>query len=447
MKKKYEIIIDYIEKLVSENQLKQGERLPAIRSLASKYNCNKSTVIRAYKELEINHKIYSIPKSGYYLVEKNNLDNDEYDSIDFSSVMPEPKLLPYKEFNHCINRAVELYKNNLFSYSHTQGLESLRKVLVGHFSEQQIFATEEKIFITSGSQQALSILSKMPFPNGKKNILVEQPTYSLIHGLVELNGDKLIGIDRDYNGIDFELLEKKFMKENIKLFYTIPRFHNPLGTSYSENEKKRIIELAEKHDVYIVEDDYLGDIDINKKSLPMFYYDVWERVVHVKSFSKAFMPGIRVGAVVLHEKLRTEFLKHKRHYDINTSVLAQGGLEIFINSGMYKNHIKKVQQKYMMKMDYLRECLKDLDTDGAEIVIPKTGFFIWIKLNKAINANTLARRLKDKNIYVSPAKRFFIGNIPNENSLRICISKLSQEKIKIGMRILFEEIYQMKKEH
>lgn len=187
--------------------------------------------------------------------------------------------------------------------------------------------------------------------------------------------------------------------------------------------------------------------DINKKSLPMFYYDISERVVYVKSFSKAFMPGIRVGAVVLHEKLKKEFLKHKRHYDLHTSVLAQGGLEIFINSGMYNNHIKKVQKKYKIKMDYFRRCLKDIDTEGAEIFIPKTGFLVWLKLDKTINANTLARRLKEKDIYVAPAKRFFIGNNPNENSLRICISKLSQEKIKIGIRILFEEIYRMKKEH
>lgn len=437
---KYELVIKYIEKLVTMNQLKQGERLPSIRSLAIQFKCNKSTIIRAYEELQINHKIYAIPKSGYYLVEKNNLNSNEYHIINFSEVMPEPKLLPYKEFNHCINRAVELYKNNLFSYSDAQGLESLRKVLVNHFGEHQVFTSEEKIFITSGSQQALSILSKMNFPNGKKNILVEQPTYSLMHTLVELNGDKLIGISRNYNGIDFDELEKIFMTGDIKLFYTISRFHNPLGTSYSEKEKKRIVELAEKYDVYIVEDDYLVDIDISKKALPIFYYDMSKKVIYVKSFSKAFMPGIRIGAVVLHKQLRTEFLKHKRCYDLNTSVLAQGALEIFINSGMYKNHVKKARLEYRRKMDCLRGCLRGLDTSGVEIFIPITGFFVWIKLCKKVNINMLIKRLEEKNIYISPAEKFFIGGNSNENSFRICISKLSEQEIKSGISIIFEEI-------
>lgn len=446
MVNKYEMIIKYIEKLVAINKLKQGDRLPSIRSLVQKYSCNKSTVIRAYKELEMNHKIYAIPRSGYYLVEKNTLNNNEHHTIDFAETVPDPKLLPYKGFNHCINRAVELYKDNLFSYSDVQGLESLREVLVDHFSEYQIFTSKEKIFITTGSQQALSILSKMSFPNGKKNILIEQPTYSLIHKIVELNGDKLIGINRNYDGIDFNKLEGIFKSEDIKFFYTIPRFHNPLGTSYLEKEKKKIVELADKYNVYVVEDDYLADIDTNKKNLPIFYYDTSERVIYVKSFSKAFMPGIRIGAVVLHDKLKNEFLKHKKYCDLNTSVLSQGGLEIFLNSGMYDKHIKKIQSEYKKKMDCLREslealeALEALDTSGVEFFIPITGFFVWIKLCKKINMSMLIKRLGEKNIYISPSKKFFIESISNENSFRICISKLTEQEIRIGIQVIFEEI-------
>lgn len=444
VRKKYELVIKHIEKLIELNQLKQGERLPSIRYLADKYQCSKSTVIRAYKELEMNHKIYALPKSGYYLVEKKNTNSYQYHTIDFSEVAPDPKLLPYKEFNHCINRAIDLYKDNLFSYGDSQGLESLRKVLLNHFIQHQIFTSEENIFISSGSQQALSIFSKMPFPNGKKNILVEQPTYSLIHRLAELNGDEIIGINRNFRGIDFDELKTVFKNGNIKFFYTIPRFQNPLGTSYSEKEKKRIAELARKYDVYIIEDDYLADIDINKKALPVFYYDIAERVIYVKSFSKAFMPGIRIGAVVLHEKLRAEFLKHKRCYDLSTSVLAQGALEIFINSGMYKNHIKKAQLEYRKKMNYLRESLKNIDTNEIDFFIPETGFFIWVRLPKNIDMDILIKRLKEKNIYISSANDFFIENNSNEKSFRICISKLTEDDIRTGIPILFEEINRLK---
>lgn len=440
MKKKFEEIIDYIEELLVENQLKQGERLPSIRAMAVKFSCNKTTVIRAYKELEYNHKIYAIPKGGYYLIEKKNVTNDPNQAIDFTEVMPDAKLLPYKEFQHCINRAVELYKDRLFTYSDPQGLLSLRKALMNHLADHQIFASEEQISITSGSQQALSILSKMPFPNGKKNILVEQPTYSLIQKLVELNGHKILGIKRDFNGIDFNELERIFKNDDIKFFYTIPRFHNPLGTSFSEKDKKRIVQLAEKYDVYIVEDDYLADIDGNKSVLPAFYYDLSGKVVYVKSFSKAFMPGIRLGAVVMDKALKQEFLLNKKCSDLNTSVLAQGALEIFINSGMYKKHMSKARIEYGKKMKFLRDYLNRIERTELDFYIPNMGFFIWFKLSKKIDRAKLINRLQKRNVYISTSEINFINQAMNENSLGICIAKLSTEQIKIGIKTLCEEV-------
>ena len=440
MKKKYELIIDYIEKLIVERELKQGSKLPSIRVLAKKYDCNKSTVIRAYQELEFNHRIYSIPKGGFYLVEKNYSKHDEYDRIDFSEVTPDPRLLPYREFNHCINRAVELYEDSLYAYGDAQGLESLRKVLEKHLSDRQVFTSVGNIFITAGAQQALSILAKMSFPNNKKNILVEQPTYRLMQELVLLNEIELIGIRKDDDGIDLNELEMLFKHENIKFFYIIPRLHNPLGTSYSEKLKKEIVRMAEKYDVYIVEDDYLADIDTDKKALPLHYYDTSQRTIYIKSFSKAFMPGIRIGTAVLHESLREEFLKHKRCLDLNTSVLAQGALEIFISSGMYKNHIRKAQLEYRKKMDCLRDWVKNLKTTDIACTIPPTGFFVWIKISNNININTLQGRLKKRNILISPGNNFFIKQNSSENAFRICISKLTKDQIKAGVKIIFEEI-------
>lgn len=439
MKKKFEQIIESIEQLITSNQLQQGERLPSIRVMAEKFMCNKSTIIRAYQELENNHRIYSIPKGGFYLVENHSPSRNIQEKIDFSEVMPEPKLLPYKEFNHCINRSVELYKDHLFTYGATQGLESLRKVLVNHFSEQQIFTSEEHICIASGAQQALNIVTKMPFPNQKKSILVEQPTYGLMQEMVIESGLNLIGIDRRDDGINLDELETIFREEEIKFFYIIPRFHNPLGTSYSEKTKKGIVALAEKYDVYLIEDDYLADIDTNSKALPAHYYDVSQRTIYIKSFSKAFMPGIRIAAVVLPEQLVATFIKHKKYDDLNTSILAQGALEIFIKSGMYRNHVRKVQLAYRKKMDCLRDCVTRFPHLGIEIAVPKTGFFAWMKLSHDLNVEQLIRQLKDREIYVSPANNYFINGAGEQNAIRLCIAKLTNEQIRMGMCAIFEE--------
>lgn len=443
LKRKFEEVIDYIEDLLDRNQLKQGERLPSIRSMAAKFACNKTTIIRAYKELELNHKVYAIPKGGYYLIEKKNATNVTDQTIDFTEIMPDPKLLPYKEFNHCVNKAVELYKDELFTYSEAQGLLSLRKTLINHFADHQVFVSEEEICITSGAQQALNILTRMPFPNGKRNILVEQPTYSLVQKLVEVNGDNILGIARDFNGIDFTELERMFKEEGIKFFYTIPRLHNPLGTSLTEKDKKRIVQLAEKYDVYIVEDDYLADIDSNSHALPAYYYDISGKVIYVKSFSKAFMPGIRLGAVVMNEAVRSEFLKKKKYSDLNTNVLAQGALEIFITSGMYKKHSSKARAEYKKKMNCLRECVKNINRADIDFFVPDSGFFVWIGLVEKIDRKKLASRLKERNITISTAEINFIHNRSNKNSFGICIAKLSEDQIRSGIRIICEEVSEL----
>lgn len=441
MEKKYEVIVNYIEKLMLEKVLKQGDRLPSIRNMAGQFGCNKSTIIRAYQQLENAHKIYSIPKGGYYVVEKPSTSVEISEIIDFTEVMPDPQLLPYKEFNHCINRAVDLYKDSLFTYSDGQGLLTLRKSLSAHFSNFQVFTTTNNIFITTGAQQALSILTKMHFPNRKKNILVEEPTYGIMKKLIQLNGVKLIGIPRNFNGIDFEKLEEIFQNEDIKFFYTIPRFHNPLGTSYSTKDKQKIAGLASKYNVYIVEDDYLVDIDINKKRLPLYYYDESGHVIYVKSFSKALMPGIRIGAVVLNESLHEEFLLHKKCSDLNTSVLAQGALEIFINSGMYQKHLTKVQRKYRDKMNCLHQTLTQIKE--VDFIVPETGFFISFGLSNKLNLELLIHRLKERNVLISKTDENKTLD-RKEHRVHICISKLSELQIKKGISILCEELEKLR---
>lgn len=445
MSKKYEHIIADLEQLISKKFWRQGERLPSIRVLAEKYHCNKATVIRAYQELEWQHKVYSIPKGGFYLVEKGPSEEEDYNKLDFSEVLPDPKLLPYKEFNHCINRAVELYKDILFTYGDVQGLESLRRVLAKSFSEQQVFTSADNIFITSGAQQALSILVKMTFPNNKRSILVEQPTYGLLQRMAELNGIRLVGIPRDGEGIELKQLERIFKEEDIKFFYTIPRFHNPLGTSFTEKTKKEIVRLAEKYNVYIVEDDYLADINGDGRSLPIHYYDTAGKTVYVKSFSKAFMPGIRIGAVVLPESMSEEFASYKRCDDLNTSVLAQGALEIFINSGMLHKHIQKTKGFYRRRMDFLRAYSRNLDLSGATLFIPETGLFLWVNLPDSINPHVLKCRLKEKNIGISAGSDFYIEQKSGDNAFRMCISRLEREQIQKGMEMIFEEIQSLHK--
>ncbi|MTK11633.1 MAG: PLP-dependent aminotransferase family protein, partial [Clostridiaceae bacterium] len=356
---KYKLILDFINNQIFDEKIKPGEKLPSIRELCKLFGCSKATVIRAYDELEENHMIYAVPQSGYYLVPNNmNVDgNYNNNIINFSEASPDRNALPYIEFQHCLNQAINIYKDSLFNYSNPQGLQPLLKILSKDFQKYQVFADEDKIFITSGSQQAINILSTLPFPNGKRNVLVEQPTYYGALKSLEYNGVTAIGIRRTYKGLDFSDLERIFKNGNIKFFYTIPRFHNPTGGSYSLEEKKQILKLAERYDVYIVEDDYLGDLDINSKVDPIYSYDDNSRVIYLKSYSKVFLPGLRIAALVLPKMLTNIFSKYKSCADISTSVLSQGALEIYIKSGMFDTHTRKIKKLYSERMNCLRDII------------------------------------------------------------------------------------------
>jgi DNA-binding transcriptional MocR family regulator len=352
--------------------------------------------------------------------------------------------LPYKDFQHCINIAIDRYKENLFSYGDAQGLKSLIETLCKQFRNYQIFTKEEKIFLTSGSQQALSILSSMNFPNGKNNVLIEQPTY---HGIIEalrIKNVRTLGIERSFTGMDFNELERIFRNGNIKFFYTIPRFSNPMGLSYTKQEKVSILKLAKKYDVYIIEDDYLADLATDAKEDSMFSMDEDNRVIYIKSFSKILLPGLRIGAVVLPKLLIKTFGEYKKWADLSTPVLSQGALEIYINSGMFEIHKRKMTELYSRRMDMLGKTLEG--TAGKDIVYnkPSSGIFSGFIINKKVESSKLIKDLLEKNIVLQDCSKLFLKEFYDESIFRISVSRADEAMIKEGIPKIMEYISQYK---
>lgn len=343
---KYETIVNYIKSEIESGSLNSQKRLPSIRELAEKLNCSKTTVIHAYTELERKEIIYAVPQSGYYInqeyietIKKSLTKNfslinsgslsrsseriiSNNRKIDLSWGAPDYSSILYVNFQNCMNQAIAAYKKDLLSYSDSFGFDPLRQTLSYYMKKNGLNADFEKIFITSGSQQALHILSCMPFPGNKSTILLEQPTYNLFIKLLSLNNIPAVGIRRDANGIDFDELETIFKNEKIKFFYTVPRYSNPMGLSYSDKEKMQLIELAEKYNVYIVEDDYLSDFETDTKNAPI-YSMAPSRVIYLKSFSKLFIPGMRIASVLVPEELIQTFYDYKSAWDLLISTYSR----------------------------------------------------------------------------------------------------------------------------
>jgi len=438
---KYEDIVNFINYEIESGNILHSQKMPTIRDLSEKFKCSKQTVVHAYEKLQLDHIVYSIPQSGYYLVDKKEMYNKKSNKIiNFSSGSPDESVLPYEEFQHCLNQAIEIYKGSLFSYSPPNGLTGLINILKKYFEDYQIFCSLDDIYITSGSQQAINILCSMPFPNGKSNVLVEQPTYNGTLKAIETTKTPVLGIERKFNGLDLNELERKFACNNIKCFYTIPRFSNPLGISYSNDEKMEIIRLAEKYDVYIIEDDYLGELEIKNNVYPMYYYDISERVVYIKSFSKTLLPGLRIAAVVLPKLLRNTFGEYKRWMDLNTSVLSQGALEIYIKSGMIHSNRKQIQKIYSERMSTLKQVSKNNKISQINWHIPYTGFYASIEFLDKINIDWLIKECDNKSISISNMKGYYLKDYFSIDILKFSVGSAETDDIKKGVENILKII-------
>lgn len=433
---KYKIIADALKKDIQEGVLKPGQKLPSIKSYASKMEVNTDTIIKAYQSLELEHLIYSVPRSGYYVVKSLIANKTKKHVIDLITVSPPDSINPYKDFYHCMEQSIQIHKNLLLEYGQVHGMMELRQALVKHLMNFQIFTNKHDIFITNGAQQAIYILCVMSFYNGKNKVLVEQPTYSLILEILKQNHIPVIGIMRERTGIDFNRLEEIFQTEKVKFFYLMPRFQNPTGYSYTREQKQKIITLAQKYNVYLVEDDYLGDLVEDERGDSLYSMAEKGRVIYIRSFSKTFLPGLRLGMVILPEELKEGFIKRKRVMDLNTPVLTQGALEIYLRSKMFRVHSAKTRMYYEDKMNVVKKACVCFWPKDKKVNIPDSGIYVFFEIEHK-RLETLLRNLSRNKILVSDIRGCFIEEKKaNIQGIRLCICNNSDQEIISAIQII-----------
>jgi len=444
---RYEELANDIERRIKNYKFKPGKKLPSIRALSDMYNCSKATAIKAYEELKKRHIIYAVPQSGYYIVEELLANSDrDMSIIDFSTGTPRIDELPNNDFKHCMNRALDIYSHTAL-HPDIEGTESLRRLLVKYLREYQVFTSYKNIFINLGIQQVLTLLSEMPFPNNKDVILIEEPTYAMYVMFLKQANVKTMTIARDENGIDLDVLESLFKTENIKFFYTAPRHHNPLGTCYTKETRKKIAELAQTYDVYIVEDDYLAEMDFDVRYDPVYSYGDHKHHIYLKSFSK-IIPWIRIGLCVMPTHLIDLFWQYKRknyYYSyVASSILAQATLEIFIKNNMINSHINELKKQYSDRIECLKAEIAKIDhlPEGCKWTYG-SGYYSYIKLPDNINEKQLISNLEKKNVKIRSGDIYYLNPSSYEKGIRICIARANSKQIKRGIPIIVSEIEKM----
>ena len=348
---KYQAVVSFLKKGIESGKFPTGSRLPSIRQLSQDFHCSKDTIQRALLELRHEQYLYAKPQSGYYVLEQGQHQDLEIEVTDEHASA-------YDDFRLCINETLIGRENYLFNYYDNQeGLEVLRQSVHQLLFDQALYCKPDQLVLTSGTQQALFILSQIDFPSKGAEILVEQPTYHRMNRLLVAQGLAYQTIERRIDGINLEELEKQFKSGKIKFFYTIPRFHYPLGHSYSDQEKRAILDLANQYGVYIVEDDYLGDLD-SKKGQTFHYLDTEDRVIYIKSFSTSLFPALRITALILPNALKEAFVSYKNILDYDSNLIMQKALSLYIDSQLFeKNRLARLtlQENYQAQIKEVLE--------------------------------------------------------------------------------------------
>ena len=348
---KYQAVVSFLKKGIESGKFPTGSRLPSIRQLSQDFHCSKDTIQRALLELRHEQYLYAKPQSGYYVLEQGQHQDLEIEVTDEHASA-------YDDFRLCVNETLIGRENYLFNYYDNQeGLEELRQSVHQLLFVQALYCKPDQLVLTSGTQQALFILSQINFPSQGEEILVEQPTYHRMNRLLVAQGLAYQTIERCIDGINLDELEEQFKSGKIKFFYTIPRFHYPLGHSYSDQEKRAILDLANQYGVYIVEDDYLGDLD-SKKGQTFHYLDTEDRVIYIKSFSTSLFPALRITALILPNALKEAFVSYKNILDYDSNLIMQKALSLYIDSQLFeKNRLARLtlQENYQAQIKEVLE--------------------------------------------------------------------------------------------
>lgn len=457
---KYVQIANFIKILIDKRKIKEGDKLPTIRELSKKLQVNNVTIVSAYNKLKIEGYAYQKVGSGSYAKRKEVSSNfrreysntlkklstdDSTDIVDFTGETSKEVLFPIDDLKYIINQVLERDGANALISDNRNGYNKLIDTINRAFWNNKL--NNEDIIIVSGAQQGIDIASK-GILNINDNIIVEKPTYAGALSVFKWRKVNVFEVPIEEGGINLNKFEKILQKNEIRCFFTMSYFQNPTGISYSIEKKKRILELAQIYDFYIIEDDYLSEL-IYENSLeyvPFKWLDKNDRVIYIKSFSKIFLPGIRLGYLITPDIFRETLQNSKHNTDITTSSLMQRALELYISDNKWRENIKNLNTEYIKRYTHLRRILDTEFKDILDYLDPKGGlsFYLTLKEEFMINTKELFRRLKEKKVYITPGTMFFTGKDEGLDSFRIAFYQADIEKIEIGMKIIKEELLDLK---
>ncbi|MDB5101981.1 MAG: aminotransferase class [Cyanobacteria bacterium RYN_339] len=366
------------------------------------------------------------------------------DIISFAGGMPAPELFPAEALRAAAHEAFATPEKTLaaLQYGPSEGYLPLRQWLEAQLAAEGIQAPGNNILITTGSQQAIDLVSRIYLDPGDE-VVVGNPTF--LGALQCFNGfqAKIVTAPTDAHGMKIEALARILENRKPKFIYAIPNFENPTGNSMSEDRKAELYSLARVHGVPILEDDPYGDLYFGAtrpSTLKSLDHDN-EGVILLRTFSKVLSPGLRVGYAVLPQEVQTRVLPAKQSADLHTTALAQVMIHEYLKTGALEGHLSNIRQVYHRRRDLMLAAMAKHFPTGCHWTKPDGGLFIWVTLPQGLSSAALLEEAIARKVAFIPGQPFYAHG-GGENTFRLNFSNASEANIEEGIKRLGEVLRQ-----
>ncbi len=465
----YQQICQKLREAILSGELAEGTRLPTERALAGELGVNRTTVMNAYNELaseglieghvgrgtlvrrsqfsyQSEHVDHELPSwlLGLPAGEREILGPDarmlselaamgaRTEIISLAAGTPDTNLLPAALLNTIFADGLLKARQSALGYCPVEGLFTLRQGLAARMRKRGVAVDAQHILILSGSTQGVGLVGRFLLNPGDE-VVVEVPTYLGAIQTFRALGARVIGVPMDNDGLRVDLLETILARHRPRLIYTLPTYHNPTGIVLSLERRRRLLLLARRYQVPILEDDPYGEMSYAGKQQPLKALDTTGQVLYLSTCSKILAPGLRVAWLAAAEPMIERLSLHKQVFDLNTNALGQWAVSELLQRNLLDGHLEMLRQRYRQKRDIMLAAISTHWPEGVRVNTPQGGFHLWCRLPGDLRARSLLREAASEQVAFIIGEPFHVDG-GGQQHFRLSFAYPEEGHIEEGIR-------------
>ena len=439
---KYIQIYEQMKGYIEQGKVVADEQLPSIRELAQWLNVSRNTTLQAYDLLVAEGYIRSSEKKGYFVnavdpifitssePQLEEIHSSREQMLDFRLGAIDQRHFPIQKWRQISNAVLQ--DDDTYTYGEPFGERTFRVELTKYlFQARGVSAKPEQIIIGSNTQQLLMHLSFL-LKQFSNTIALENPGYRGAREVFKLQNFEVEWLAVNEKGLQLE----KISSLHSSMMYITPSHQYPFGTALSIQDRQKLLEWAVSRNGYILEDDYDGEFRYGQKTFPAIASLNQEHVIYLGTFSKAFLPGVRLAYVVLPQSLTGVYKEMFQSFEHNASLLHQLAMAEFMRQGEWNKHIRRMRKVYRRKMELLKQELAYHLGGFCEVIGTNAGLYVLLKIETTISEEELIMKAKQQNVIVYPGDELFVDAYTSARFILLGFANLSEEQIVEGVEAL-----------